>query len=149
MSSLNMSDEELKDWVFKVNTEFYELVYNDLWFMKIFRNIKQEIITSQQTDFMVQALGGPKMFCGRPPKDAHPHIWIDEDMMIYREQLLIQAFEKVGAPEELRDKWLKIDEAFKHVLINKGGPETCFKRGNADEIIYEPKPYYVRIKKAS
>lgn len=148
MSDLkDLTDKQLYDWVYKVADEFYELAYKDPWFKKIFRNIKQEIITSQQTDFMVQAFGGPKRFCGRVPKDSHTQVWVDENIWKYRENLLIQAFEKVNAPMELREKWLKIDEAFKSVIINKGGPEECYGRFKTDDIIYEPMPE--KLKKAS
>ncbi|MCB0407036.1 MAG: hypothetical protein KDD34_02465 [Bdellovibrionales bacterium] len=143
-----MEESLLISWVTKVTTEFYELVYKDPWFSKIFRNIQQEIITSQQIDFMVGCLGGPKRFGGRVPKDAHPQIWVDENIWKYREDLLIQSFKNVGAPQELMEKWLKIDEAFKHAIINKGGVETCKGRYLTDEIIYEPMPEYLKKKAA-
>lgn len=142
-------DEELKHWVTLVTTEFYELVYQDPWFSRIFRNIKQEVITSQQIDFMVQAMGGPKEFCGRVPKDAHPQIWVNEEIWQYRELLLKQAFAKINPPQALQDRWLKIDEAFKGVIINQKGPEECVGRYQTDEIIYEPMPDYLKRKKAS
>lgn len=144
-----MREEELIRWVKKVTTEFYELVYADPWFSKIFRNIQKDIITSQQTHFMVQCLGGPKKFGGRMPKDAHPQIWIDDNIWDYREALLIKAFESVEAPEELRLKWLKIDEAFKHAIVNTGGVTQCFGRYKLDEIIYEPMPGHLKKKKVS
>lgn len=143
---LNMSDQELYDWVLKVVTEFYELVYKDPWFKKIFRNIEQDIITSQQTDFMVQSLGGPKRFAGRMPKDAHPQIWVDEKIWQYREKLLLQAFESEKAPAQLCEQWLKIDEAFKAGILNKAGPEECTLRYRTDEVIYEPMPEHLSRK---
>jgi truncated hemoglobin YjbI len=144
---LSLSQDELKYWVTEVTTEFYELVYQDPWFKNIFRNIKQEVITSQQIEFMIQSLGGPKMYCGRSPKDAHPQVWVNEEIWQYREDLLVKAFDKLKAPDELKVAWLKIDEAFKGVIINKAGPEECSLRDKADEIIYEPMPNY--LKKAS
>lgn len=145
------SDQELYDIIFAASEEFYELAYNDHYFKKFFRNIDQEIITSQQTDFMVQNFGGPKKYCGRMPKDAHPQVWVDENIWQYREKLLIQAFNKVNTPQDIQEKWLKIDEAFKHAIINKGGPEECTPRDKIDEIIYEPMPDYLKdkIKKAA
>lgn len=140
--------EELREHITKTTTEFYELVYEDQWFKKIFRNIQQEIITSQQIDFMVASFGGPRLYSGRMPKDAHPQIWIDENMWDYRENLLKQAFQKVGTPQDIRDKWLKIDEAFKHAIITKGGPEVCKGRYKTDEIIVEPMPEYLKKRAA-
>lgn len=135
-----LSEAELINWITNITTEFYELVYNDPWFSKIFRNIKQEVITSQQIDFMVQSFGGPKRFGGRVPKDAHPQIWIDDNIWNYREELLKKSFQKTNAPIELQEKWLRIDEAFKAGIVNKGGPEECEGRYRTDEIIYEPMP---------
>ena len=134
----NLSNQALYDLVRSVNKEFYELVYQDPWFKRIFRNIDQQIIESQQTDFIVGALGGPKNYSGRTPQDAHPHIFIDEDIWQYREFLLVQAFDKVKAPTWLRDKWLKIDNAFKMSMM-KGSLTDCTKRYTMDEIIYEPR----------
>lgn len=143
-----LNEKELIDFVTKVTTEFYELVYEDPWFKKIFRNIEQEIITSQQIDFMVGSLGGPKLFCGRKPKDAHPQIWVNEEIWQYREMLLKKAFTKVKAPQSLQEAWLKVDEAFKGVIMKKGGIESCVGRYKTDDIIYEPMPYNLKKKVA-
>ena len=143
-----LPNEETFSWVSKITEEFYELVYDDAWFKQIFGNIDQEIITSQQIDFMVQNFGGPKNYCGRAPQDAHPHIWIDDNIWNYRETLLIQAANNVGAPKAILDKWLRIDEAFKGKIINKGGPEECFGRYKTEETIYSPMPDYLKKKAA-
>ena len=145
------SDQELYDYIYKASEKFYELAYEDPYFKKFFRNIDQDVITSQQTDFMVQNFGGPKKYCGRMPKDAHPQVWIDENIWQYREDCLIKAFKAVGTPEDIQEKWLKIDQAFKHAIINIGGPEECTPRDKVDEIIYEPMPEYLKekFKKAS
>ncbi len=141
---IEMTDEELYNWVFKIADTFYDLVYKDVWFKKIFRNIEQDSITAQQTDFMVQNMGGPKRFSGRDAKDAHPQIWIDENIWNYREDLLKKAFKEVNAPAEICELWLKIDNAFKLSIINKGGVEECVGRFKTDEIIYEPMPDYLK-----
>ena len=143
-----MEDHELITWVSLISEKFYEMVYEDPWFSKIFRNVDQKVITSQQADFMIGNLGGPKKFGGRMPKDAHPQIWIDEHIWQYREKLLLEAFDKVNAPKELQARWLKIDEAFKQVIINKGDKSECFGRYKTDEIIYEPIPDHLKEKKA-
>lgn len=140
--------EETFNWIKKVTEEFYELVYKDAWFGKMFTEVKQEVITNQQTEFMIQSFGGPKNFCGRSPKDAHPHVWVNEEIWQYREDLLIQAFRNVGAPDNILKKWLKIDEAFKAGIMNKGGPEECFGRYKTEKVLYFPMPDYLK-KKAS
>lgn len=133
-----MDYAKLKEELFKVNTLFYDKVYKDPWFSKIFRNIPQDIITKQQTDFMLGAFGGPKIYGGRSPQDAHPHIFVDEDMWQTREKYLIEAMNEAQFPKDLAEKWLKIDNAFKKSII-KTDLSECKKRYNMDEIIYEPR----------
>lgn len=136
---MELSDQELYDWIFKVNSLFYDKVYDDEWFKAVFRNIGKEIIIRQQTDFIVGAFGGPKRFSGKLPQDAHPHIFVDEEMWQVREQFLIAACKELNAPEGMLDKWLKIDNAFKKAII-KNSEADCKKRYFSDEIIIEKKP---------
>lgn len=138
MALHDYSDQELYDIIWTVNNEFYDLVYQDEWFKHIFVVIDQKIITQQQTDFMVQSMGGPKRYGGRSPEDAHPHIYIDEEIWEHREALLKKAFIKRNAPEDIISRWLKIDEAFKKSMI-KSSVHQCKKRYQTDEIIYVPK----------
>jgi len=125
--------------VFKVNEKFYELVYEDPWLKEVFKIVDQEIITRQQSDFIVGALGGEKRYCGRNPKDAHPHIFVDEEMWQLREYYLRQAFEFHQIEEEVQKKWIAIDDAFKKMII-KNSPSDCEKRYFTDEIIAVPSP---------
>ncbi|MGE3609330.1 MAG: hypothetical protein AB7I27_07070 [Bacteriovoracaceae bacterium] len=136
----NLTLDEIENWIKIVTTEFYEIVYQDAWFKEIFKVIKQDQITSQQIDFMVGAFGGPQRFSGRMPGNAHPHIFIDEEMWEYREALLKQAFAKVNCPEFIQTKWLKIDNAFKRQIVMKSVDE-CQKRFFTDEIIVVPNPF--------
>lgn len=131
---MDVLSEDFKEHIFKVNFEFYELVYNDQWLKKMFVNIAQETITTQQTDFILQAFGGPANYCGRMPADAHPHLMVTEKMWDRREKYLIMAFEKLNTPEEIRTKWLKIDNAFKNVIVKKS-PDQLSKRFFTDELI--------------
>ncbi len=130
--------ENLEYWVRRITEEFYEMVYADEWFKGIF-TIDQKVITSQQIDFMVGALGGERRYGGKSPADAHPHIYITEEMWEKREGLLVQAMISVGAPQELRSKWLKIDLAFKRHIVMKD-PSECRKRFFSDELIIVPNP---------
>lgn len=144
-----MPDHELITWTKKISQRFYEVVYEDPWFSKIFRNIDQDIITSQQADFMIGALGGPKKFGGRMPKDAHPHIWIDEHIWNYREELLVKVFYELEVPANMQERWLAIDHAFKKSILNTGDVSECEGRYKTDEIIFEPMPDFLKKKKAS
>lgn len=122
-----------------VNKAFYDRVYKDPWLTQVFRGVPQEHIERQQTDFMVGAFGGPRAYAGRSPADAHPHIYIDEEMWQLRERLLIEAFQETRFPEDMQKKWLRIDEAFKQAICKKS-MDDCKGRFATDEIIAVPNP---------
>ncbi len=129
---MNPHDKEFYDLIFAVNQDFYEQIYQDQWFKQVFKNITQEVITSQQTDFMIQVLGGPSRYCGRMPGDAHPHIYIDEYMWDLREKYLKNSFKKHNVPQDIAERWLKIDNAFKNKIIKKS-IEDVIPRFTTDE----------------
>jgi hypothetical protein len=131
---VDVNSREFADLIYAINFEFYEQIYKDNWFKQVFRNIAQELITSQQTHFMIESFGGPSNYCGRSPGDAHPHIYIDESMWQLRENYLAISFQKNNAPDFVREKWLKIDNAFKNKII-KNSIEDVRPRFATDEII--------------
>lgn len=132
-----MIDPHSKDFfdlVFKINEDFYDQIYRDEWFKQVFKNIAQEVITKQQTDFIIQVFGGPQNYCGRMPGDAHPHIYIDEYMWNLRENYLKNSFSKFNVPLYISEKWLKIDNSFKQKILKKSIDELK-PRFTTDEII--------------
>jgi truncated hemoglobin YjbI len=133
-----------REMLMAVSKKFYDKIYMHPWLKEYFKDVKQGIIESQQVDFMTGALGGPKIYCGRNPTDAHLHINITEELFQVRKQLLIEAMEEVNASAELRDRWLKVDDAFKGAMIKKL-PEDCVKRWATDEILDFPNPAIKKI----
>ena len=135
-----LSDEQLEAIIFKVSEVFYEKIFEDHWLKEVFAEVNQELITSQQSDFILGAMGGPQKYCGRSPKDAHPHIFIQEDMWNLRQKYLIEALDENHAPAWIKEKWLKIDNAFKHSILKKDVNE-CSGRFKTEPIINVPNPY--------
>lgn len=133
------SVEDIKEDLYKACEVFYELVFEHEWLKEVFAGVDQKLITDQQYDFILAALGGPNNFMGRNPRDAHTHIFIQEDMWKVREDLLIQAMQKVGLPEDIQAKWLKIDNAFKNVILKKS-VDDCFGRYKTEPVINVPDP---------
>lgn len=136
---MELSDKELEDIILKVNDIFYDKVFEDEWLKKVFAFTDIDIIKSQQTDFILGALGGPKKYCGRSPKDAHPHIFIQEDMWLVRENYLVEAFKEAKAPLWMQEKWINIDNAFKKAIL-KDSPDECTGRYRTEENIIIPNP---------
>ena len=134
-----MDNEQLRSLIAGVNKVFYDLIYRDPWLKVVFQGRRQAHIEAQQTDFMLGAFGGPKTYSGRMPSDAHPHIFVDESMWQLRETFLRQAFAETRLPEELQEKWLRIDEAFKPSIVKRSVAD-CKKRYVTDAIIAPPDP---------
>ena len=137
--SEGMDYDLLKKQIHRVNKAFYDRVFKDQWLGAIFKDVNQAHIENQQTDFMIGAFGGPKVYSGRNPIHAHVHIFVNEEIWILREKYLKEAFLETDLPEEVRVKWIKIDEAFKNAILKKSYND-CTKRFTMDEIVYYPSP---------
>ena len=136
--------ENLEYWINRISTQFYDLVYEHEWLKLVFGHMDKQIINDMQIAFMIQAFGGPKRYAGRSPAEAHPHIYVTEELWQERERLLEEAHRMVGAPPEYYERWSKIDLAFKKFIV-MSSPDQCEKRWFTDEIINVPDP---RIRKA-
>lgn len=108
-----------KSVVLRVNKAFYKKVYEHPWLSQYFQAVTEEFITQQQTDFIVAAIGGPNKYSGRLPSNAHPHMFITDELYDLRSSLLHEAMDEEKAPIELREKWSVIDESFRHVIVKK------------------------------
>ena len=120
----------------RVNKLFYEKVYAHPWLKKYFANVEQDQIASQQSEFMQGVLGGPKIYRGRTPGTAHPHIEITEKAFNMRQEMLRQALEETRIDPEIARRWLALDEAFRQRLIQ--GLDQCTKRYGTDQIVRAP-----------
>lgn len=123
-----------KDIIQKTNEVFYDKVYKHPWLSQYFHEVPRDFITTQQTKFITGAIGGPNIFTGRMPSNAHTHMFITDELFELRQNILKDALEEVNAPEELRNTWLKIDYAFKNIIV-KASVEDCKKRFKSDEIL--------------
>ncbi len=123
----------------RVHKIFYDKIYAHPWLKQFFKDVDQKIIESQQTDFMTSNMGGGKIYSGSFPKDAHKHMFISEELFQVRLQLLRDSLVECNVPEELIERWLRIDQAFKKSLV-KDNVAECQKRFFTDEIKAYPKP---------
>ena len=134
--------EELggKSFLERVMKDFYDEVYLHPWLGLYFKGISQETIEKQQVDFMIGVLGGPKdLYSGRLPVEAHKNMLITEELFEVREKLLMNSLRKLKASEELIERWMKIDQAFKGGIVKKSIAD-CEKTFVTDEIISYENP---------
>jgi hemoglobin len=141
----NNNDESLYDLIGgrptldRVHKTFYDKIYAHPWIGKFFEGIQQDIIETQQTTFMAQAMGGPAMYLGKLPIAAHKHMLITEALFELRTRLLVESLTESGVNEQHQAQWLKIDQAFKKGIV-KTGRADCRLRFNTDELIDVPDP---------
>jgi len=114
----------------KVHKIFYDKAYADPWLRKFFTDKPQEVLESQQTDFMVQLMGGPKAYGGKSPKSAHQHMVITEELFELRAQMLSDSIKEAGIRDNLREEWLDADRTFKRALQKKSESECTLAYPN-------------------
>jgi len=107
----------------KVHKIFYDKAYAHPWLKKYFTDKPQEVLESQQTDFMIQLMGGPKCYGGKSPKSAHQHMVITEELFELRSQLLSESIKEAGVPDSLRKEWLAADAVLKRSLVKTSEKE--------------------------
>ena len=112
-----------KDTFIKVHKIFYDKAFADPWLRKFFTDKPQHILESQQTDFMVQLMGGPKVYGGKTPKSAHQHMLITEELFDLRAEILSDALREAGIADDLRLEWLAADAALKKSLVKQSVSE--------------------------
>lgn len=107
----------------KVHKIFYDKAYADPWLSKFFTDKPQEVLENQQTDFMVQLMGGPKAYGGKSPKSAHQHMVITDELFELRSQMLSDSIKEFGLNDALREEWLDADRTFKRALMKTSEAE--------------------------
>ena len=123
----------------KVHKIFYDKLYSHPWLSGFFMGIDQTKIENQQTDFIAQLIGGPKVFGGRLPHHAHAHIYVTDELFVIRNNLLRDSMIEAGVPEKEREEWLNVDRAFKRAIV-KQSPDTCTKRFIDEDVVHIEKP---------
>jgi hemoglobin len=123
----------------KINKVFYDKVYAHPWLKRYFTPVTQERIEHQQVNFMQRVLGGKNEYIGKTPPMAHRHMFISEELFEVRQALLVEAFEEVGAPLAMREKWLNFDNILKAQIVRKS-PQECTPRLSTEGVINHLKP---------
>lgn len=127
-----------KDTFIKVHKIFYDKAFADPWLSKFFTDKPQHVLENQQTDFMVQLMGGPKVYGGKSPKSAHQHMMITDELFTLRAQILSDAIKEAGINDELREAWLRADAALKKSLL-KSSVDECIRAYPTQPILDFPK----------
>jgi hemoglobin len=123
----------------RVHKIFYDKVFEHPWMKSFFADVDRDAIEKQQTDFMTSNMGGGKIYCGGLPKPVHKHMFITDELYDLRQEMLKEAMVECGIDEELIERWIKIDDAFRGSLV-KESVDQCEKRYATDTLLVHPKP---------
>ncbi len=110
----------------RVHKIFYDKVYVHPWMGQFFEGHDQTAIEGRQTSFMMEKMGGPKEYMGKPLAMSHRQMYITEELFQVRKALLTDSLREFGLSEELIPRWLKIDSAFKKHIV-KDSIEDFYK----------------------
>lgn len=123
----------------RVHTLLYTKLFNHPWLKGFFAHTKREVVESQQTDFWASLMGGPKIYGGRSPRDAHVHMFLPGEVFAVRHELLAETLVEAGVAPLLREKWLALDAQFERAIVNKSLDE-CHGRYRTEAVIIVPRP---------
>ena len=96
----------------RVHKIFYDKVYAHYWLKHFFEGHSQEAIEHRQTTFMAEKMGGPAEYWGKEIKYGHEAMYITRELFDVRHALLEESLREAGVPEDLTQRWLRIDSAF-------------------------------------
>jgi len=122
----------------RVHKRFYDKVYENPWIGQYFTHVDQEQIETMQSDFMTGQFGGGRIFCGRPPAQAHVHVAVTAELFDLRQALLEESLIEEGISEAHRKHWLETDDRFRPVLLRE--PEACRPLVRSQGILNFPNP---------
>lgn len=118
----------------RVHKIFYDKVYAHNWLRKYFTDKPQQLLEEQQTNFMIQIMGGPKCYGGKTAKAAHQHMFITEELFELRASLLSDSIIEAGIDDNLRVEWLNADAALKKAIV-KTSLDQCIKSYPTQDIL--------------
>ena len=101
----------------RVHRIFYDKIYAHDWLKQFFEGHSQQAIENRQTSFMAEKMGGPVEYWGKEMKMAHQSMYITAELFDLRHSLLEESLREAGVPEKLRQRWLRIDNAFRKNIV--------------------------------
>jgi hemoglobin len=101
----------------KVHKIFYDKVYAHPWIGQFFIGHDQKAIENRQTSFMGEKMGGQIEYMGKEMELTHEAMYITGELFRLRQSLLEESLLEAGLSGELRERWLRIDGAFKKKIV--------------------------------
>lgn len=130
------------DVVERVHQRFYDTIFADDWLGGFFATKSQQSLVLKQTRFMVAAFGGPDEYHWESPALAHMHMMVTDEQADIREILLRNAIRAEGLSQDIEDRWLATDQAFRPAIVKQSESE-CVMRcpGQMPVVVRKPNGY--------
>lgn len=124
----------------KVHKIFYDKVYAHPWLGQFFAGHSQTVIENRQTTFMAEKMGGDVEYMGKDLHTAHETMYITRELFDLRHAILDESIREAGVPDDLRERWLRIDGAFTKPIIKNSKEEFLATSWPYKKHIVIPKP---------
>ncbi len=124
----------------RVHKIFYDKIYDHPWLSQFFKNVSQDHIEKQQTDFMLGNMGGVKTYRGLTPVAAHRHIFIDNTLFDIRHAILAESLKEAHIAEPQKTEWLALDARFRSVLVKQSPAQCTGRYGEKSHIVVIARP---------
>lgn len=119
MSSVSLYERIGDGLIRRSLTEFYVRAFEDGIIGHFFFGKDRLHITTQQIDFAIAMLGGPKNYRGKPLVVAHRDMKFRRPHFSRRQMLMREVLEELGLELELIDAWLELEEALRPLIVGR------------------------------
>lgn len=123
-----------------VHKIFYDKVYAHPWLGQFFAGHEQKAIEERQTSFMGDKMGATESYPGKEIRMVHEAMYITPELFDIRAHLLDEALRDAGVPDELRERWLRIDGAFRNKIVKESEESMYHNDWKYKKPIIIPKP---------
>jgi len=103
--------------LWQILNRFYELVYADERLAPFFEGVTRQRAIEKQFSFLRSIFTGEKCYFGQHPRNAHHWMVVSDELFDYRENLMRTCLQNYGLSDELIDRWGKIEDVFRSVIV--------------------------------
>ncbi|MBS3997196.1 MAG: 2Fe-2S iron-sulfur cluster binding domain-containing protein [Hydrogenophaga sp.] len=101
----------------RVLEDFYAQVYADDRLASFFEGVTMERAIGKQYSFLQEMLTGEKVYFGERPRNSHHWMVISDELLNYRQALMVATLEKHGLSPEQIARWTRVEEHWRRDLV--------------------------------
>lgn len=127
----------------RVLEDFYAQVYADERLASFFEGVTIDRAIGKQYSFLQEMLTGEKVYFGERPRNSHHWMVISDELLDYRQALMVATLEKHGLSPEQIARWTRVEEHWRRDIVKsapwpkKIGDYEFPLHGYASEVLSE------------